>query len=463
MRWIFDLAYVIAGLVYLPVLLYQMLRQGKNRRGWRQRFGGVPVFAAGQPRIWLHAVSLGEVNATPLLVKRLTEQLPDHEVVVSTTTDTGFARARQLYGHERVFRFPLDFSLVVSRALRRVAPTMIVLTELEVWPNLVRMARQRGIPVAVFNGRLTERSRRRFGPLRPLVRGAFRDLAWVGAQDASIARRFVELGVEPQRVSVTGSVKWDTAQVSERVEGAEELAQALGVDASRPLWVCGSTGPAEEAVVLDAYARLNGCDMQLAIVPRKPERFDEVAELIRQRGFECVRRSARVQGSGRRSATAEFRVQEERPRKGTKGTEGGDDRDSLRTQDSGLRTVVLGDTMGELRKFYSLATVVFVGRSLVPMGGSDPMEVAALGRPMIAGPHMENFAQPAEALSVAGALRRVRSAQELADDVRALCADVRAAREIGRAARQVVIQEQGATEQTVTALVRIASVPHPSR
>jgi 3-deoxy-D-manno-octulosonic-acid transferase len=225
----------------------------------------------------------------------------------------------------------------------------------------------------------------------------------------------------------------------------------MGIDAARPLWVCGSTGPGEEAMLLDAYARLNGSDVQLAIVPRKPERFNEVAELIQQRGFECVRRSQRVQGSG-------SRVQEAWPREGPRRTEGQGPQTSLSTQDPGLRTVFLGDTMGELRKFYSLATAVFVGRSLVPMGGSDPMEAAALGRPAIAGPHMENFLQPVEALRAGAALRTVRSTEELVEQVRALCASAEVTTQIGRRARQIVSEQQGATERTVTKLVALARV-----
>ena len=166
MRWLADLAYFLAGMLYLPVALYQMVVLGKNRRGWGERFGLVGPFARSKPRLWIHAVSLGEVNCTPRLVSALREDLPDHEFVVSTTTDTGFARAVELYGRERVFRFPLDFSPVISRVLARLAPSLIILVELEVWFNLVRLADRRGVPVAVVNGRLTERSTRRFSMAR---------------------------------------------------------------------------------------------------------------------------------------------------------------------------------------------------------------------------------------------------------------------------------------------------------
>ncbi len=155
MRFLADLLYLLAGLLYVPMAIYEMIVLGKNRRGWRERFGWVPTFPQPKQRIWIHAVSLGEINATPRLVEALRERLPEVDFVFSTTTDTGYARATKLYGAQRVFRFPLDFSPVVSRVLKRVAPTLIVLVELEVWYNLVRMATGRGIPVAVVNGRLT--------------------------------------------------------------------------------------------------------------------------------------------------------------------------------------------------------------------------------------------------------------------------------------------------------------------
>lgn len=443
MRWLADVAYLLAGLIYLPIALYHALILGKNRRGWGQRFGAVPTFDPSVPRIWIHAVSLGEINATPRLVAALRERLPEADIVLSTTTDTGYARAVQLYGADRVFRFPLDFSPVVARVLRRVRPTMIVLVELEVWYNLVRMAARRGIPVAVVNGRLTARSARRFRLLGAFARSMFRNLTWVGAQDETFAARFRSLGVPGDRIEVTSSLKWDTAAVTGRVDGADELAAALGLDGSRLVWVCGSTGPGEEEVLLNAYRTIvRVCANQsperkradddrctasvLILVPRKPERFDEVARLIAGAGFTCVRRSLRPDGT--RLATY--------------------------SEDS----VVLGDTMGELRKYYSLADVVFVGRSLVALGGSDPMEVAALGKPIVTGRHMENFESPVSLLRSADAIRVVESAGDLYSVIGELLADAPARQRMGADARKVVLQNQGATKRTVDRLVRLMAV-----
>lgn len=440
MRWIANLVYLVAALVYAPVIFYQAVRRKKNRHGWRQRFGGVPRFDSRR-RVWIHAVSLGEVNATPRLAEQLRERLPEFDVVVSTTTDTGFARAVQLYGAEKVFRYPLDFSWVVNRVLDRVRPTVIVLVELEVWFNLVAMAASRSIPVAVVNGRMTERSLNRFRKLGRPVRTMFQRLTWVGAQDEAIAGRFRLAGVPADRVIVTSSMKWDTAQVADEVPGDRALARAMGIDGSRRLWVCGSTGDGEERILLEAYRQLlekcgrqhGGCGAVsvgfdrpplLCLVPRKPERFDEVAGEILRAGFACRRRSTCP-----------------------------DSTESVPCDDA---TVLLGDTTGELRKFYALADVVFVGRSLVPLGGSDPIEAAALAKLVVVGPHMDNFAEPVRALSAAGAIRTVSSPGDLVHCILEWLLHPDLSRKLGERGRQTVLEQQGATRKTAEFIATLA-------
>ena len=336
----------------------------------------------------------------------------------------------------------LVVSAVIAAVLRRVKPLMIILVELEVWYNLIGLASRADIPVVVVNGRLTERSARRFALIGAFGRDMFSRLAWVGAQDESIAQRFRALGVAGDRVDVTSSMKWDTADVTERVDGQERLASALGIDGARPLLVCGSTGVGEEALLLNAFRGLLGALEEkregdaagtsevmaatrpiLVIVPRKPERFGEVARLLERSGIPYVRRSQREDGTKPASLTA------------------GD--------------VILGDTMGELRKFYALADVVVIGRTFVPMGGSDPMEAAALRRPIIVGPHHDNFRQPVEMLGRADAIRVVDCFAELAAAWESLLADPKVCRELGSRARDVVLQQKGATARTVT---RIAAM-----
>ncbi len=438
MRYLFDILYTMAGILYLPILLYRILALGKSRRGWGERFGGGVARPGSDGCIWIHAVSLGEVNATVTLVKTIEKELPQFPVAISTTTDTGYDRARQLYADKPVFRYPLDFSWAVSRAIRRVRPAAIVLMELEVWPNLIEVCRQMGVPVMVVNGRITEqKSMRRFS--RPIVRGIarrmFRGLSCVGAQDQTYAERFRLLGTPADRVHVTGTMKYDTAAVADRVNGQEELAADLGIDRRKPLWVCGCTGPGEEAVALDAYIRLRTTvpNLQLAIIPRKPERFEEAARAIAERQLPFVRRSEMKGADASRPASHRSGV-----------------------------AVFLGDTMGELRKFYALSDVVFVGRTMTPLGGSDVLEVAGLAKPILVGPSVYNFAEPVEMLQTAGAIVRVEkmvddagAADALAEATGKLLQDDYKRREIGQAARQVLLSNQGATGRTVALLARL--------
>jgi 3-deoxy-D-manno-octulosonic-acid transferase len=423
---------VIYGLALLtigwPYLIYRRFTRGRSDTPLREYFGKIPPRPVSAHCVWLHAVSLGEVNATRTIVSELHHRSPDTVVVVSSSTQTGRTQARKLYPNLVTFRFPLDFSFAIRAALARVRPSVIVLMELEVWPNLLQIAAAWDIPVLIANGRVTaEKSVRRFNwpVVRWFARRMFRRLSWVGAQDGVYRARFIELGVEPERVAVTGSVKYDAADVSDKIPGQEELAQAMGIDATRPLWVCGSTGPGEEALILESYTKLREQfpDLQLALIPRKPERFDEVAQLIVQRGYACLRRS-----SG--APIVPQSVVEARP-------------------------VFLGDTMGELRKFYALATVVFVGRTLVPMGGSDVMEAAGLAKPVLVGPHTNNFVEAVNLLIAEGACRRLHSAEGLAAAVSDLLRHPERRKHMGQAGRAAIISRRGATKQIVDEILSL--------
>ena len=248
MRWLVDGVYLLVVLLTMPVWLVRMIRTGKIRTDWRGRFGHTAADAMrgsrDRRRVVIHAVSVGEVNAIRELVASL--DAGGCEVVVATTTDTGSDRARSLFGsRHHVVRFPFDFSWMVSRFISRLDPDAVVLVELEVWPNLTRLCARRGVPVMVINGRLTSRSHRRYALLKPLVRGMFSRLAWVGAQDEDYADRFRDLGVVGERIEVVGNMKWDNARCSEGVDGSDRLASEMGIDPDRPLIVAGSTAPGE--------------------------------------------------------------------------------------------------------------------------------------------------------------------------------------------------------------------------
>lgn len=422
-----DAAYFLALLVLWPWLLYRRWKAGPGSLSISERLGKLPSRPVAAHCVWIHGVSLGEINATRTIVAELRRRSPDTAVYITSTTRTGLDRARELYPHLPVGRFPVDLSFAIRRALDVIRPTVIILLELETWPNLLFVAARAAIPVLIANGRITEeRSMRRFRrwPLRSLARRMFREVRWVGAQDATYAARFVELGVPPERVEVTGSVKYDSADVADRIDGMEALADAMAIDSTRPLWVCGSTGPEEEAAILTAYTALRGefPALQLAIIPRKPERFDEVARLIVQHGYACLRRSARP-------PLVPENVAEPTP-------------------------VFLGDTVGELRKFYALATVVFVGRSLVPLGGSDVMEVAGLAKAMIVGPHAENFVEAMEWLRAERGVVEIGAATELAAAVARLLEHPTERERIGRAARRTIVARRGATDRIIDRVLR---------
>jgi 3-deoxy-D-manno-octulosonic-acid transferase len=417
----------MAAIAISPVVLYRVIRHGRYRAGWGQKFGAVDRRYAEKKCIWLHAVSVGEINAAQTLIAEMDKQFRDCEIVISTTTDTGFARAQKLFGQtQTVFYFPFDLSWITRRAFRRLNPSICLLMELEVWPNFIFTAHARGVPVLVLNGRISDRSFSRYRKIKGLTRLFFGKLDLVLAQTEQYAERFRELGCPADRVLVTSSLKYDTAQVADAVEGDEVLAGKLSLGDER-LWVAGGTGDDEEKIILDVYkslmqdGRFN--DVRLAVVPRKPERFNEVTQLIEQAGFPLVRYS-QLKSSAAPAAM------------------------------SG-RPVILGDTMGDLRKFYSLATVIFVGRSLVPMGGSDMMEAAALGKCTMFGPHTFNFRQTVEALLDGGGAILVTDGNDLLAKMRKCLSEPEYAGKIARSGQAVIKQNQGATARTMEALARL--------
>ncbi len=435
MTLLLDIAYAVGLLLAAPYLVWRLWRQGPRGAPLREYFGRAASRRVASRCVWIHGVSLGEINAARTIVQELRTQSPDVVIVISATTRTGLDQARSIYPDLPVIRFPLDFSFAIRTLLTRIRPSVIVLMELEAWPNLIEIAHRRQIPVLIANGRVTgEKSMRRFSlpVLRSVAKRMFGRIRWVGAQDATYAERFKTLGVPSDRIEITGSVKYDTATIVDHVDGQEQLAKDMGMDCQQPLWVCGSTGPEEEAAILDAFAilREKHPTLQLAIIPRKPERFEEVAQLIVARGFPCLRRS-----TGRPTF----------PRNGDP-----------------TIPVFLGDTMGELRKYYALATVVFVGRTLVRMGGSDLMEVAALAKPMVFGPHVENFAEAATLLLANAAARQIDGTEELPTAIDDLLSDPTRAAIMGQAAREAVRSKRGATGRIVQRILECSDDVRPS-
>ena len=299
--------------------------------------------------------------------------------------------------------------------------------ELELWPNFIARCRTRGIPVMLANGRITLPSFKGYRIGSWLTRRMFGYLSSVCAQEETYADRFKQLGADPAKITITGTMKFDTAPDASKIAGIDDLVQQMQI--THPLWVCGSTGPGEEEIILSVYKQLieEMPDLRLAIIPRKPERFDEVAKQIEDAGFSCLRRST----------------------------------NQLQTPNSKLPTVLLGDTMGELRKFYALADVVFVGRSLVDLGdkqhGSDMIEPAALAKPTIVGPFTGNFAEVINAFRAQKAMIEVATADELKSAVSLL---LHSPGSIGLEAEKVVVTQRGATQRTLEQIEKIlATLP----
>jgi len=432
MRYIIDFVYLLALVAVSPIALYRMVVHKRYRQGWAERLGKISRINPQQKCIWIHAVSVGEVNASRTIVEELKNKFSDFEIVMSTTTDTGFARANTLFGPDlKVFYFPFDFSWTMYKAFRNIRPSLCLLMELEVWPNLVHIAKRSNIPVVVVNGRLSKKSFAGYKKLKPVTKNMFQKLSLVLAQTGRYAQRFSEVGVPAENIIVTGSLKYDTAQITDKIEGADTLADELGI-ADEYLWVAGGTGNDEEKILLDTYKTLkqkdNFSSLRLAIVPRKPERFDEVAQLIEQAGLPLIRYS-QVKDSTRDT--------------------------QVDTAKSNSDVVILGDTMGDLRKFYSLAAIIFVGRSLVPMGGSDMAEAAALGKCTIFGPHAFNFSQTVNVLLAGRGAILVKDKLALIETLQKCLTEPDFTRQIAENGREIIKNNQGATQETIQQITKL--------
>ncbi len=414
----------LVAMVGWPVYLVLLATRPKYRAHWPERWGFVPRFAPGRTRLWVHAISVGEVMATRTFIPALREAFPEAEVVLSTTTLTGRRRARQLYPDLPVFHWPLDLWPAVGLALARVKPTAVIQVESEWWPTFFLTAARRGIPLLVVNLRLTERGLMGYRRIRPLIRATMNTCAAIGVQAALYTDRLLRLGVDPERIHDTGQMKLDGVTFTDTVPGAEALREAVGIDPDAPVLVAGSTGPGEEPLLVDAFREIRKWHprTRLVVVPRRPETFDTAAEAFLRADVGLLRRSSGEWLGPKR-----------------------------------LAPVVLGDTMGELMAWYALADVVIVGRSFVPLGGSNPTEPASLGKPLVWGPAMFNFPVEAPAFEAAGAAVRVETAEALAREVDALLTDADRRRAMADAARACIRRLQGATAKNVALVRRVLS------
>jgi 3-deoxy-D-manno-octulosonic-acid transferase len=431
---LYSLLTFVGFILVSPYFVYQAIRYQKYIGSLRQRLGYLPITlnVDREASIWIHAVSVGEVLTARALVEDLRTRYPRLRLYLSTTTMAGYQVARRNVPHvDAVFYFPFDWAFIVRRTLTIVQPRVFMMVETEIWPNLLRECRARGVKTLVVNGRMSVRSYRRYRLVRPLFRRVLKGIDRFCVQSEPTAQRLIDLGADPARVVVTGSLKFDSLESpAPPVHGKprERVLRFFRLSPSRVVIVAGSTVRGEEVAVLRAFARVKAtAPGALAIVaPRHPERFDEVERLVREHGFVTVKRSALA-------IDAEPRAD-----------------------------VVVLDTIGELAQVYQLASAVFVGGSLVDHGGHNILEPAIFGKPILFGPYMRNFAEIAEAFLINGAAVQVASGRDLEEAMLALVTDpVRRAR-LGAAARALVEANRGAKDRTLAVIHDLLEPPAAS-
>jgi 3-deoxy-D-manno-octulosonic-acid transferase len=410
------LLYLLAPLVLLR-LAWRGLRAPDYWHRWPERFGSIKP-PLGKQVIWIHAVSVGEVQAAAPLVRALLEQHPEHSLLVTTVTPTGSARVLALFGDDVAHVYaPYDLPGAVARFFERVRPQLAIVMETELWPNLFHHCRQRAVPLLLVNARLSARSVAGYQRVRGLAAETLAAVTEIAAQSQADAARFKSLGANPATITVTGNLKFEQRIPPSLLERAEVLRRDWGV--GRPVWIAASTHEGEDELLLDVFRQLHKqfSHCLLVLVPRHPERFESVAALCRQRGYNTVLRS----DHGR--CTAETRV-------------------------------YVADTMGELPLLYAASDVAFVGGSLVAHGGHNLLEPAALGIPVATGPHVFNFIEICELLLTAGAAVKVADSDELLQTVSRWLGDANERHRVGQLGRQVVEKNRGALQAVMAIIER---------
>lgn len=429
MRKIYNILFTIFFWLSSPYYFLRMWRRGNWLKGFDQRFGHYDTqlkhAITNRQVILLHAVSVGEVNICTQLIRALEPRLPNVKIIVSTTTTTGMGELqKRLPSHISKIYYPIDRRKCVMRCLSSLHPEAIVLVEAEIWPNFLWHARSRGIPVFLVNARLSERSFRGYRRFGILFRDLFASFAGVGAQNEEDARRLIELGCNPKAVQVMGNMKFDAAKIDERrLLDVPALLRQLGVPEKARLFVAGSTHAGEEEILARIYQRLkkNHPELFLVLVPRHFERGKEVGRALDACGLKFAYRSEISSG---------------------------------REYSQGSVDCLLVNTTGELKYFYEHAAVIFVGKSLTSHGGQNPIEPGALGKAMLFGPNMENFAAIVKAFLAEKGAIQVQDQKELETALDQLLEDDTLCEQLGRNALKVVRHNQGAIERTVEMILK---------
>ncbi|MEW6333545.1 MAG: glycosyltransferase N-terminal domain-containing protein [Thermodesulfobacteriota bacterium] len=431
---LYNALLLAAALFLAPFYGIRMLLTGKYRKSLGPKFGFLPRDAAspmtGKPRIWIHAVSVGEVTAAAPIAAALHSRYPGASIILSTSTETGQEMARKhVPAAKALIYYPVDIPHVVNKVLDRIRPDLFVPVETELWPNFIGICRRRGTRIVMVNGRLSPRSFRRYHLTRFFWKGVLANVDEAGVISATDAERLAAIGMPPERIHVLGNAKYDGLAAHATPAVAREIAGRLGIVPGEPFLVAGSTHPGEEAVILDVYRRILEVrpDFGLILIPRHIERGPAVAELVRQAGFaDCIRMSEIRSGRSRRA-----------------------------------EKVILIDVIGELFKVYSLASVVFCGGSLVPKGGQNLLEAAAWGKVVFHGPHMEDFWDERALIDEAGGGVTVAGGDALFAGVVELLGDPVRLRQRGEAGRQAVAANTGAAGRYADLIGEVLSRRYP--
>ena len=450
MAYVLNLAY-LAGLVLLsPFLFYRVLVKGKYRYGFGAKFFGlVPRRKGDAFCLWLHAVSVGEVKLLAPLLDKIGRQFPDWQCVISTTTKTGYDLAVDKYDGVTVFYCPLDFSWATRTAMRRMRPDLLLLTELELWPNLISAASRRGARVGVINGRLSEKSYRGYRRLGFITRRMLGQLDVIATQNEEYAERFIALGADEESVHVTGSLKFDDAQTNRENPATQWLRQLAGFHEDDIVFLAGSTQKGEEKMALKAFQKLRDDhpQLRLVLVPRHPERFEQVARLLDKsripwiRRTELTARSTPTLSLGGASLTLGGTSAAKPSKKKAAKT-------TRNAPDDGPR-ILLVDTIGELSAWWGTADIAYVGGSMGRRGGQNMIEPAAYGAAVSFGPKTRNFRDIVAAMREAKAAVVVTSGKKLLAFVRRCLEQPMFAKRLGKRAQTLVARQQGATENTL--------------
>ena len=429
---VYSVLIVTFFVVMSPYLAWQAVRYRKYVRSLRQRFGYLPISfnLDGDESIWIHAVSVGEVLTARALLPQLRERYPRLRLFLSTTTMTGQQIAKtNLHYVDEVFYFPFDLRFIVNRTLRLVKPRLFIMMETEIWPNLLRACGRSRVKTVLVNGRISSRSYPRYRLARPFFQRVLENVDRFCMQSEESARRIVDIGAEPDRVVVTGSLKFDSLDVDGPAHdrGRNRVLRYFRIGSNRPVIIAASTHKGEEESVFEVFQRIRARlpDTLLIIAPRKPERFDEVEQLARRGGWNVGRRT-------------ELRVDAE-PR----------------------HDVIVLDVIGELAQLYQVATAVFVGGSLVDQGGHNIIEPAVFGKAIVFGPYMQNFAEIARAFLENEAAIQVRSARDLEHVLLGLLNDSVRRASLGAAARALVEANRGARGKTMNAIAKVLPPQDP--